>query len=169
MYEEKKKRFPPPLTHLYLTETPPFLPISTSLSQTVSISHPNPRHISTLPPLSFVTVFISKKHLTLCTYPPCGIRVGWALGVRGSGVGNRERAVLLTQSPPPLPPTLFPFYFTYRRLVSLCFYSRALRWQIRDEGGLGKMKGGGGFVFCLKIFYLMAHDTIHKKQYDLMD
>lgn len=145
MYEEKKKRFFFSLAQLYLTETtpplPPHHPISTPLSQTVSLSHPNPRRISTLPPLSFVNVFISKRHLTLCTYSPVWNK-GW-LGVGGPEVrrsGGGGGAGLFTPLFPPI--TIHPtFYFTYRRLVSFCFYSSGA-WVKDGEKEMGGEERG---------------------------
>lgn len=124
MYEEKKKRFFPPLTHLYLTQTRPPFTLRSPFTEQFHFPIQNPRLISTLPALSFVNVFILKRNLTLCTYPPCGIRVGWGFVGGCPGVGGVGGLGIIPSPSPPLP----PFYFNYRRLVTfLLFHSRTLR------------------------------------------
>lgn len=154
MYEEKKKRFFPPLTHLYLTQTspPPHTPsLRSPFTEQFQFSIQNPRLTSTLPALPFVNVFILKRNLTLCTYPPCGIRVSWGFveGVRGSGESGGWALYLPPSLPASSPPS--PFHNLHFTLLTgvlspFCFIILGrFGERLRGRGlGRGREKRGWG-------------------------
>lgn len=127
LYEEKQKRFFPPVHSCFNSP----LPLTDSCA-----FHP-PSSISTLHP-PFVNVFKSKRHLTLCTYPPCG-RV-WGLGG-------------WAPTSPPLIQSTFTYYWR-------AFLGRFGEGDDREANGRAR---GVGSCF---LFYFILWHMIKKIQFD---
>lgn len=173
MYEEKKKRFFPPLTHLYLTETPPQPPnFDPPFAEQFHFPIQYPRRISILKPLSFVNVFISKRHLTLCTYPPVWNK-GWLRGLRREGSGGRGSrggwALYTAPNPPLARPALSssfiiptPHFTLLTGVLSpSCFLFSGASVKVGEGGGVGGKRVGkkGDFMFCLNfLFFFYTFD-----------